>query len=169
MMTATEGWKKSTEINQPPLHLKSNDNQKSKTKKIWIADIRVNLEPINETYIQCRARRISLTRSAVDLEVRIWRAGSELEALGHALGGGLAGLLQKWPWMFRAMDLSVNSKVYLMVYSDMSCTGSRSILVALQPNSKGKVEGQPKIERSLGSMACGSAAIIMMSIPIDVN
>jgi hypothetical protein len=95
MITATEGWTKPTQIDQPPLNLTLNGNKKSKTKKIRIADIQVNLELINETYNQCQAQRLSPTRSAVDLDVRIWRAESELEALGHALGGGLAGLLQK--------------------------------------------------------------------------
>jgi hypothetical protein len=53
------------------------------------------------------------------LEVRNWRAGSQLENIfGHALGGGIAGLLHKWPWIFGTVDSKAYSKVYLMVYSD---------------------------------------------------
>ena len=68
--------------------------------------------------------------SAADLEVGIWKAGCEHgNALGHALRGGLAGLL--------AAEVALD---------DLSCTGSRSIHVCTatelqRVRSKGKVKG----------------------------
>jgi hypothetical protein len=103
----------------PPLDLKPNGNQNWKKKKIWIADIQVNLKQINETYNQCQARRQSPTRSTLDFEARNWKAGSELEnAHGHAPEAygpatEVAMDVRNWTWKTR---------------------------------SKGKVKGQQKIE-----------------------
>ena len=82
------------------------------------------------------------------LEVWNWKVGIELNKIfGHALGGGIAVVLQKWPWTFGTIDLRVNSKDYKMIYSNLSCTSSRS----------------------LWSIDYHSVAITIISIPIDIN